>query len=63
MAWMYADSRHRVNDKKNRKLFTINKLRLYQMQLAIGAKSATHRKKLLIGFSVLFILWLPPALV
>ena len=62
LAWMYADSRHRVNDKKNRKLFAFNKLRLYQMQLVIGEKSAAHRKKLLIGFFVLFILWLPPAL-
>lgn len=62
MAWMYADSRHRVNGKKNRKLFALNKLRLYQMQLAIGEKSAGHRKKLLTGFLVLFILWLPPAL-
>ena len=52
-----------MNDKKSRKLFALNKLRIYQMQLAMGAKSAAHRKKLLVAFSVLFIMWLPPALV
>ena len=62
MAWMYADSRHRVDDNKNRKLFAFNKLRLHQMALAVGQKSAGHRKKLLIGFSILFVMWLPPAL-
>lgn len=63
LAWTYADSRHRVTDKKHIKLTAASMARITNSGLASSENSRTHRKRFLYGLFAFFILWLPPGLV
>ena len=63
LAWNYADSRHRMTNKRDIKLTAVTMRRITNSGLASSENSRAHRKKLLYGMFAFFMLWLPPALV